>query len=1689
MLVFLFTDIEGSTQLWEEHTDEMGAVIARHDEILREQVEGHGGRITKHTGDGITAAFEAGEPLACALEAQARFGAEPWGEIGALPIRMGLHAGEAEFQASAGTAEGDYFGPPVNATARVMSAAWGGQILLTPEVTQASALPVQATLLDLGQHLLKNVSAPQTLFQLVHPQLARREFPAPRTLSGQSIRHAVEQQGQQMAGLQPQAMGISLVVSTLLPVLQGELDPESGALEGNLGVLEDLGADSLRGFVAKLAGRLRIGERLPAREIESLLQVGLQTQWQAGGERALALRADASRLLQAVHGVEAAMAGAADEIKEGLARGLGELGTQFGEFRWMLAGVQDTLAEVRARQALQLALQREQLDLQRQQLVKTNLLLHRQREGPPTAELTVEGEVDLEPQPELPPADMPCPYKGLAAFEADDAQFFFGREELVAELTAWLAGTRFLAVVGPSGSGKSSLVRAGLLPAIWADTLPGSEDWQTLVITPGAHPLEELAVRISLLNGFTPDQVLRGLEDDPRALDLIVKHLLADQPEDVRLLLVVDQFEEVFALCRDEAERRAFIETLLHAVDAENSRVVVVPTIRADFYGRCAEYPDLAAKLQENVLVGPMAADELRQAVELPAAVVGLRLEPGLVDTILDDVAGEPGALPLMSHALVETWERRRGRTLTLAGYAASGGVAGAIAQTADSVYAGLEPEDQALARHIFLRLTELGEEGTQDTRRRVAPGELVRSAEEARAVGSLLRTLADARLVTTGEDSVEVAHEALIREWPALRGWLEDDREGLRIHRHLTDSAQEWQRLGREPGELYRGARLAAAGEWAEAYGEALNPLEWEFLAASQELARRREAEREAQRERELEAAHKLAAEQEKRAAAEQRRAEEQAQAAGRLRRRALLLAGAMIAAVVLAALAFLAFRQADQNADAAQVASTQAVSERYAAETAQALEADQRAMAETQAEARATAQAEAEAAKEEAQREAGIGLASQAGLQMVGPNPERAVLLALEAVEEYPYSWQAERALAEAVLNHRIVLDLQHGAGDVNSAELSADGTRILTTGDHGVVKVWDVGTGQELLSFTTYDSDVAAFGRAHWSPSGDRILTWAMGGPRVWDATSGALLFDLSTYGHWVGDWSPDGTRITTFYGGEADPVTVWDASTGEALYSLPGAESISSVHWSPDGTRILTEDGSIWDAATGKKLLALPVKLGAWTIFPGWPWSPDGTRIVTSRVNEPGRIWNAATGKQVLAFERPAGGRFAHWSPTGDRIMTEDAEQGLARVWDAGTGAELFQLPGAGHGIWSPDGRYVVCGREGGEVQVWDAASGSIRLSFIAHTGSVSPKQWLPSGDHFITTSGEGSAKVWDASQALSALGCQPSCPDSPIGGWFTVAAWSPDGKQVARGFVDGTLTVWDVATGDESLTLQYEPLVEHMLARGVVDLSWSPDGTQLLAGCGDGMARVWDVASGAEILRVQAFDDSAPVETTWSPDGARFVTTIQYGPAQVWDATTGEELLVFAEHIPYAASWSPDGRFIVTADGGANGSAKVWDAVTGQVLLDLYPEDFGHGVAAVAWSPDGMRIVAFSDDELGRVFDADSGEELLTFPGVAGAWDALWSPSGDRILISGMGAAVRVFDASTGNELIGYGVATGAGASWSPDGKHVGIGDWVGNLSIYPAWQSLEELTAYARDCCVFRQLTPEEREQFGLSAR
>jgi DNA-binding SARP family transcriptional activator/WD40 repeat protein len=398
-----------------------------------------------------------------------------------------------------------------------------------------------------------------------------------------------------------------------------------------------------------------------------------------------------------------------------------------------------------------------------------------------------------------------CPYKGLAVFEVGDAEFFSGRERVVADVISRLAASSLVGIVGPSGVGKSSILRAGVLKRLSLGVLPGSDRWRLAVLRPGVHPPAELA---SVLGGG-----------------------LGELRVDERLVVAVDQLEEAFTLCADEAERAELFGALAELARDAARRALVVVTLRADFYGRCARYPAFAELLsRSHVLVGPMERHELVRAIELPAGRAGLQVERELVDALVADVVDEPGGLPLLSTTMLELWSVREGQVLRFDAYRGSGGMRGAVARMAEAAYAELSEAQQVEARTIFLRLS-LGE-GEALVRRRVTLEEL-----ESGLI-PVVERLAAARLLTIRGDTVEVAHEALLREWPRLRRWLDEDRDGRRVQAHLAAAARDWDERGRDRGDLYRGARLSTALEWSAAHERETAPLEREFVAAARRAA-----------------------------------------------------------------------------------------------------------------------------------------------------------------------------------------------------------------------------------------------------------------------------------------------------------------------------------------------------------------------------------------------------------------------------------------------------------------------------------------------------------------------------------------------------------------------------------------------------------------------------------------------------------------------------------------------------------------------------------------------------------------------------------------------------------------------------------------------------------------------------------
>ena len=841
-----------------------------------------------------------------------------------------------------------------------------------------------------------------------------------------------------------------------------------------------------------------------------------------------------------------------------------------------------------------------------------------------------------EPDAEAPAPGEP-PFKGLEYFTENDADKFYGRELLTAKLTGKLRTSRFLPVIiGASGSGKSSVVRAGVLPALkrgtpLADgTLPpeGSTAWQVHIVTPTARPLEALASSLTRdAESLTATTALiDDLRKDERTLHLTVRKILSWSGGS-RLVLVVDQFEEVFTQCKDEAERKAFIDNLIYASSEQtDGPTIVIIVFRADFYAHCAQYHNLREAVStKQEFVGPMTPAELRRAIEEPARAGGWDFEPGLVDVILKEVGDEPGALPLMQHALLETWKRRRGRLMTLRGYAEAGGIRGAIAKTAEAVYQELSPEQQAIARRIFLRLVELGE-GAQDTRRRAGLAELSPRAEEKPLVDAALKKLVDNRLVVTTEATAEVAHEALIREWPRLHEWIDQNREGLRIHRDLTKSAHDWDYLMRESGVLYRGLRLVQALEWAADPDHAaeMTELEREFLTASEENYEREEREKEEQQQRELEAARRIAEEQsraaraaEQAAEAERKRAEQEAQAAARQRRLTRIIATvavvAFVAAVVAGVLGVIAQQQSSlalsSQLDTAAAAlpatrlDRQLLLRVLAYDTAPTSQVFDNLLASLK--------------KTAVLRYFLRGHTGKINALAYRPESEQPILVS--GGEDHTVRlWDVRQgqAIGDPLAGH---------TDQVRAVAFSPlDGDLLVSTGDDGLLFLWDTGTGQPLKQI-----QLGAPGRSLAFSADGKAVAVGKGDGSIdrRDAASLESIGDLLA-GH-AGAvaslaFSYDNYEDAKLYsGGQDKMIRVWDAASGRLLNEKQAAGEVTTLAVS-DGGFLVSGDTTIgvelWDGSDLNRIQSAPVTPGGQPLLVGFNSDEFGNTSLIYADNE-------------------------------------------------------------------------------------------------------------------------------------------------------------------------------------------------------------------------------------------------------------------------------------------------------------------------------------------------------------------------------------------------------------------------------------------------------------------------------------
>jgi WD40 repeat protein/serine/threonine protein kinase len=1127
-----------------------------------------------------------------------------------------------------------------------------------------------------------------------------------------------------------------------------------------------------------------------------------------------------------------------------------------------------------------------------------------------------------------------CPFKGLASFEPVDADYFFGRERLVAELAARLVGAGFLGIVGPSGSGKSSVLRAGLLPALAGGVPPGSEGWRRLLLRPGHRPLEELR------------RVLVSGAKDPLA------EALEALPSGARLLLAVDQLEELFTACRSEEERAAFAETLARAAADPEGRAVVVVALRADFYGRFAAYPALAELLGGNhVLVGPMQASELRRAVELPAGRVGLRVEPELSDALVDDVEGEPGALPLLSTALLELWQKRQDNLLTLAAYRESGGVHGAVARLAEGTYARIPDGRKPLVRAIMLRL--VGEdEGDTPVRRRAPLGELELERNEDAA--DVLATLADSRLVTVGEGSVEVAHEALLSEWPRLREWIEDDAEGRRLRRHITRAATEWDVAGRDRGELYRGARLAAALDWSADRALDLNEVEREFVAASRE-----ESEKETKRARRTNQ---------------------------RLR---ALLTGVAVLLVAATAGGTLAVIQRGEARDAA--------TEAREAETAQLVQ-------------RLGAQALVE---EDLGRS--LLLARQAVAIEDSPQTRGYLLAALRrspaAIRIMHGHGGVLRAIAVspdgktlAVSGGGGILFFDAGTheqvGEVRVADLgeslaySADG-RTLAAGGDAFVHLIDARTGEQLA-----ESSVAGNAtRIAFTNDGAKLVVLVQPGGvnnqgevdariTVRDAATlksiGPSIEPDAFLGAYVGGYyaSPhfaltanDRSLITASEDGE---LAWWDLRSRKKTRRLTIETGPHALAVSPDGlTAAVGIDHGIQlvDMDTGAVRTATHGLVGTpnWVVF-----SPDGQTVVSTNLDGSVTLWDveSATPRDTLrghsnSVQQPAfspdGGTLYTVSHDGTAIAWDlTAERGLGRPFRF-THDRTFNSAGYdGHpGEFSPDGRLIAVGLKERGIALWDArVLRPVGAPLLETGGEVKALSFSPDGRTLAAvTAPEHVLTLWDVGSRSRLHEPHPAGEGTLLPG----VSFSADGATLATASKWGVL-LWDVATGASlSVTGGWD----------VSDLAYSADGKMIaFARPEQGGAEVWDVATRTLMVDVEGRTPPPDwdLSVALSPHG-RMLAVGGFGRVvHLWDVRTGKLVHALDQggNGAFTLEFTPDGRTLAVS--GFEPVASLWDVGTGTRIGPQLTA--GDRRTMIDLSPDGRHLLETHGNGQGAVWDVD-----------------------------------------------------------------------------------------------------------------
>ena len=1217
------------------------------------------------------------------------------------------------------------------------------------------------------------------------------------------------------------------------------------------------------------------------------------------------------------------------------------------------------------------------------------------------------------------------PYKGLRPFGEADANDFFGRDALVEELLARLGQPehRLLAVVGTSGSGKSSVIGAGLVPRLAAGALPGSEKWMVVDTYPASDPMAELESAILSTPLDDPAAVIAELRSGPDGLVRAADRALPDA--DSQLLVIIDQFEELFTLVQDDDVRTEFVDLLSRAASEPRTRVRLVLTLRADFYDRPLRYAEFSQLLEKGlVTVRPLAPEELERAIAAPAERAGVVIEPGLVADIVADVTDQPGALPLLQFTLTELFDAREGDAITASDYRAIGGVSGALAKGAEDLYETLDPRSQDLARRFFTRLVSLGE-GTEDTRRRILRSEVEAIEGASEGIDHLIDLYGTHRLLSFDRDpsthspTVKIAHEALLREWPRLRNWIDDDREGLRLHRHLSSAATAWDKLGRDDGELYRGARLEQALAWLPGHSSELNPLENQFVEASRELEL---AERHAERER------------------TQQRIRQNRRLRIALAVVAVALAGAIAGAVV-------AIDQRSEANNQAERASAEAerANEEANRATAEAARADEQALV-AQDEAQ-RAEDEAVRANESAQREADARFSAETerliavSAAQVQENRRVSLLLAAEARRRDP-SIDALSGLQRALTGSLDFLGFFGEGPDYQSVALTGHGRLVI--GGTAAIESYDVESG-ELIRRVELPAGVL---HTVLAPDGELAV--------VVTETEGMSMFDTQTGDQLLASIGlalerPTGVALSRDLAHMASThldgtMIIWNATSGDRLHTIDAGVVVPAeraagllvpLTFSRDGSLLASGSAPLfvsadparsapaspgvrlWDVASGQQVGAEmaanpPVEpgtdRGGDELFgmSGLAFSEDA-RTLTTVGRWTVRRWDLPTGELLSDFLIPGVADYLVQAINGftqvsDTLAVGLTPGGVISVFDLRTGelaSELIdsQLTGVAVAAAADSSAFAVAGQDG--TGLW-STSGRQLLGDALATGGADHATFNADTTRLVTTKVGEQPIAWDLEAE------PPRARRFGTVGW----TWYLDRGQVLVNHDFSTFpeihfgTNDPVTLADHQVTFEDGPTLFLEAAHAGRGLAYSSSGP----------GAVFDLKTG-ELLTELGTTQIQGVG--FNLDGTRLATHTEDGGIVVYDTDTWD--LAMGPTAPGDApitivEYSPNDRFLLAGD--STGTITLLDpeslAPIGAPLIG-HRSQLGPAFLAVFFGPDNRRLVTKAEDEL-AFWDLETRQQIGDFwPGERGGG----SPDG-RFAVSFLDEDVIIWDIDTDN---------------------------------------------------------------------